>query len=261
MKYLTIFIFFISIHSMAQITGNPNVEDANAVKLDAEVVNRITGKWKLIKTVDYLKYEEQEWDRGIIVDFDQEGSIVSSWCDGCHQEKTGEWKIINEQSIKFYSIQPDVSTFLAGDWVVYKLTNDEMILAKVLTSSGDWKKFQYFSRDVSNKPLTEVTSYCINCNSEGSYCFGDKPEEAKRQWVMVSFLVKNNENNINDSSDILERYDWLLKNAPCIDKFLYVNAVKYYEKLLKDEENNQLIASYNEKIKLIKKQQQLYFKN
>jgi hypothetical protein len=78
---------------------------------------------------------------------------------------------------------------------------------------------------------------------------------------MVSFLVKNNENNINDSSDILERYDWLLKNAPCIDKFLYVNAVKYYEKLLKDEENNQLIASYNEKIKLIKKQQQLYFKN
>jgi thiol-disulfide isomerase/thioredoxin len=260
MKYLVIILLFCGIHSNAQITGNPNVTDINAINLDSKAVISMIGKWKLVKTVEHIQNDEQVRDRGIIVDFDKEGTIITSWCIDCYQEKAGLWQILKEQIIKFDDNRAEKNRYLAGEWVVYKLTDQEMILAKVLTSSGDWKKYHYFSRNIGNPPITEVDRYCINC-SGGSWCFGDRPDEAKRQFAIVHDLVNSDSDQQQHSAEIIERYDWLLNNAPCFNVFLYVNAVKYYESLLKDEKNIQVAKDYQEKIKKIKEQQQLYFKN
>lgn len=259
MKFLLIIFLFSCIYSNAQITGNPNVTDRSAINLDSKAVNSMIGKWKLIRTVEYIQNDEQVRDRGIIVEFDKEGTIITSWCIDCHQEKAGQWQVINEQTLKFYDNRTEESRYLAGDWVVYKITDQEMILAKVLTSSGDWRKFHYFSSNVGNPPTTEVDRYCINCS--GQLCFGDRPEEAKLQFAILHDLVNTDGDQHQHSVEILERYDWLLNNAPCINKFLYVNSIKYYESLLKSENNMQVANSYQEKIKQIKEQQQLYFKN
>lgn len=261
MKYLLIIFLFSYFQSNAQITGNPHLKDSSAIKLDSKAVNSMIGKWKLLKTVEYIHNEEQVRDRGIIVDFDNEGTIITSWCIDCYQIKAGQWQILNEKTIKFDDNETEIRKYLAGDWAVYKLTDQEMILTKVLTSSGDWKKFQYFSRNIGNPPINEVNHYCINCIQGGSLCFGDKPDEAKRQWVIMNDLVNTEGDTHQHSAEILERYDWLLNNAPCINKFLYLNSVKYYESLLKDEKNMQVAKSYQDKIKQIKEQQQLYFKN
>ena len=261
MKYIVILLLFCYIHGNAQITGNPHVKDSSALKLDPKAVNSMMGKWKLIRTVEYIQNEEQVRDRGIIVDFDKEGSIITSWCTDCYQEKAGQWQVLNEQTIKFNDNRTEENRYLAGDWVVYKLTDQEMILAKVLTSSGDWKKIQYFSRNVGNPPITEVNRYCINCSSGSSFCFGDRPDEAKQQWAIVNDLVNTDGDQHKHSAEILKRYDWLLNNAPCITPFLYVNSVKYYENLLKSEKNKQVAKSHQEKIKQIKEQQQLFFKH
>lgn len=259
MKYLSLIFLLFSFQGFTQITGNIHVKDSNAIKLDAKAVNNLMGKWKLVRTAEFLHNEEQSRDRGLIVDFNKEGTIITSWCNDCHQEKAAEWQVLNEQTIKLSDNRTEESKYLAGDWVVYKLTDQEMILAKVLTSSGDWKKFQYFSRNVGNPPITEVNRYCINCTT-GGWCFGDRPDEAKRQFAIVHDLVNTDGDQHQHSAEILERYEWLLNNAPCIDKLLYVNSVKYYESLLKLEKDKQAIKSYQEKIKQIKEQQQLYFK-
>lgn len=261
MRYLFIIFLFCYIQSNAQITGNPHVKDSSAIQLDAKAVNTMIGKWKLVRTEDHIQNEERVSDRGMIIDFDEQGSMIGSWCIDCIQEIMGQWQVLNEQTIRFDNNRSEDTKFFAGEWVVYKLTEQEMILAKVLTSSGDWKKFQYYSRDIGNPPATKVDRYCINCLSGGSWCFGDKPEEAKRQYVLLNDLLRSDENQYQHSAEILERYDWLLNNAPCINTFLYVNAVKYYEGLLQREKNEQVVKSYREKIKQIKEQQLQYFKN
>lgn len=261
MRYLAIIFLFCYIQSNAQITGNPHVKDSSAIQLDAEAVNTMMGKWKLIRTEDHFQNEERVSDRGMIVDFEEDGAMISSWCVDCHQEILGQWQVLNEQTIKFDNNRAEEATkFLAGEWAVYKLTEQEMILAKVLTSSGDWKKFQYYSRDIGNSPVTEVDRYCINCLGD-SWCFGDRPEEAKRQWLILDDLIKSDGDQHQHSAEIQERYDWLLNYAPCITITLYANAVKYYEGLLRLEKNEQVAKSYREKIKQIKEQGQLYFNN
>ena len=81
------------------------------------------GKWKLVRTAEYIRDIEQVRDRGMLVDFDKEGTIITSWCIDCHQEKTGQWQVLNEQTINFDDSRPEESRYLAGDWVVYKLTD------------------------------------------------------------------------------------------------------------------------------------------
>lgn len=262
MKYLVIIFLFCCVQSSAQITGNPHVKDSKAIELNAGAVNSMMGKWKLIKTVETIHKEEQTRDRGILVEFGTEGDFIISWCVDCHEEKAGQWQVLNQQSIKIEATRTGENRYLAGDWVVYALTDQEMILAKVLTSSGDWNKLQYFSRNIGNPPLSEVNRYCINCTSGDSLalCFGDKPDETKRQWAVVHDLINADGDQHQHSTEILERFEWLLSNAPCINNFLYVNSANYYEKLIKSEENKQVIKSYQEKITKIKEQQQLYFK-
>ncbi|MDF9794946.1 hypothetical protein OKW21_000209 [Catalinimonas alkaloidigena] len=260
MRYLTIIFLFCCIQSNAQITGNPYVKDSSAIKLDTKAVNTMIGKWKLVRTEDHFQNEERVSDRGMIVDFEEDGAMISSWCVDCHQEILGQWQVLNEQTIKFDNNRAEATKFLAGEWAVYKLTEQEMILAKVLTSSGNWKKFQYYSRDIGNLPVTEVDPNCINCLGD-SWCFGDRPEEAKRQYLLLNDLLRSDENQHQHSAEIQERYDWLLNHAPCINTSLYINAVKYYEGLLQREKNEQVAKSYREKIKQIKEQQLLYFTN
>lgn len=260
MRYLPIIFSFCYMQSIAQITGNPHVVDSSAIQLDAKAVSTMMGKWKLVRTEDHFQNEERVNDRGMIIDFEEDGAMISSWCVGCHQETLGQWQVLDEQTIKLDNNRAEEATkFLAGEWVVYKLTEQEMILAKVLTSSGDWKKFQYYSRDIGSPPLTKADPYCINCLG-GSWCFGDRPEEAKRQWFILDDLIKSDGKRHQHKAEILKKYDWLLNNAPCITS-LYINAVKYYEGLLRREKNKQVAKSYREKIKQIKEQQQLYFKN
>lgn len=261
MRYLLIILIFCCIQSNAQITGNPYVQDSSAITLNAKAVNNLIGKWKLHRTIENMKNEELVSDRGIIIDFDPPGDIITSWCMDCHQEKAGQWQVINERTIQFDVSGTEENKYLAGEWVVYKLTEQEMILAKVLTSSGDWKKLHYFSRNIGNPPLTKVDRYCINCLSGGSMCFGDNPEEAKRQWVKLNDLINADGEQHQHSAEILKRYDWLLNNAPCINIFLYTDAVKYFESLLQGEKDKQVVTLYTEKIKEIKEQQQLYFDN
>ncbi|MEK6479811.1 hypothetical protein WJR50_19875 [Catalinimonas sp. 4WD22] len=261
MKYLAIIFLFSCFQTNAQITGNPYVEDSSAITLNAKAVNNMIGKWKLVRTKEYIQNEERVSDRGIIIAFEQQGALTTSWCVDCHQEKAGQWQVLDERNIKFDVTQAEEIRYLAGDWVVYKLTKKEMILAKVLTSSGDWKKIHYLSRNIGNPPVTEVEQYCINCLSGGSMCFGDRPEEAKRQWVKLNDLINSEGNQHQHSAEILKIYDWLLNNAPCINTFLYVDAAKYYEDLLQSEKDKQVAKSYSEKIKQIKAQKQLYFDN
>lgn len=258
MKYFLISFLCFSIYCNAQITGNPQVKDSNAISLDSDAVNSLIGKWKLEKTVENVRSKQHVRDRGMIFEFDKEGNVINSWCNGCHQEKAGQWKVVNEESIKFDDMKMKESMYLAGDWVVYKLTDQEMVLAKVLTSSGDWTKLHYFSKNIGNPPTTAIDRYCINC-TEGGSCWGDRPEEAQRQLVFVTDLVDNEGEKHQNSAEIQEKYDRLLNNAPCMGKHLYLSSVKYYEKLLKDEKNEQMIKPYKEKIKQIKEQQQLYF--
>ena len=260
MRHLAIIFLFCYIQSNAQITGNPHVKDSSAIKLNAKAVNSMMGKWKLVRTEDQFQNEERVSDRGMIIDFKEDGAIMSSWCVDCYQEILGQWQVLNEQTIKFDNNRAEATKFLAGEWAVYKLTEQEMILAKVLTSSGDWKKFQYYSRDIGNSPVTEVDPHCINCLGD-SWCFGDRPEEAKRQYVLLNDLLKSDENHHQHSAEIQKRFEWLLKHAPCINTTLYINAVKYYEGLLQSEKNKQVAISYREKIRQIKEQQQMYFKN
>jgi hypothetical protein len=261
MRYLVIIFLLYCVQSNAQITGNPHIKDSSAIKLNAKAVNTMIGKWKLVRTIESIQNEELVSDRGIIIDFDIQGNITTSWCIDCHQEKVGQWQVINERTIKFDINRAEGNKYLAGEWVVYKLTDQEMILAKVLTSSGDWKKFHYLSRNIGNPPVTEVDRYCINCLSTDSMCFGDKPEEAKRQWVILVDLIKSDGNQSQNKAEILKGYDWLLNNAPCITVSLYVHPVKYYEGLLQGEKNKQVAKTYRQKIKQIKEQQLLYFKN
>jgi hypothetical protein len=260
MRYLAIIYSFCCIQSTAQITGNPHVKDSSAIQLDAKAVSTMMGKWKLVRTEDHFQNEERVSDRGMIVDFDDQGSMTGSWCVGCPQEIMGQWQVLHERTIKFDNNRVEATKFLAGEWAVYKLTEQEMILAKVLTSSGDWKKFQYYTRDIGTSPVSEVNPNCINCLGD-SWCFGDRPEEAKRQWVILDDLIKSDGKRHQHKAEILKKYDWLLNHAPCITTSLYVNAVKYYEGLLKREKNKQVAKAYREKIRQIKEQQQLYFKN
>ena len=62
MKYLVIIFLFCCIHSNAQITGNPHVKDSSAIKLTLNMVNSMMGKWKLVKTVEYIRDIEQVRD-------------------------------------------------------------------------------------------------------------------------------------------------------------------------------------------------------
>jgi hypothetical protein len=261
MKYLFFFFLLLGFHSQAQITGNPHVKDSSALMLNSAAVQNILGKWKLLRTVEYLHHEEQSRDRGLIVAFDKKGSITTSWCPDCQEENAGRWEILHEQTIKFSGGTSQESRYLAGDYVVYTLTENELILAKVLTSSGDWRKFQYFSRNLGNPPITDLTSYCINCKADGAWCLGDKPDRAKLYWVIVNLDPEKEENPGEHARKVAEGYDWLLSNAPCIDKYLYVKAISFYENLLAEAKEEQTVKAYQEKIIQTKKQQQLYFKN
>ena len=260
MKYLTFIFLLLSFQSFAQITGNLHIKDSSAIQLDSTAVFSLLGKWKLMETVEFIRDEEQIRDRGIIVDFDTKGDIITSWCVGCHEENAGKWKVINEQTIKFNDNRAEENRYLAGEWAVYKLTDDEMILAKVLTSSGDWKKLHYLSRNIGNPPTTEANRYCINCTQDGLWCYGDRPEEAARQWIKLYEMINSDGDKHQNSGEILERIEWLLQNAPCISDYLYVQSAAYYESLLKVEKNMEARALYRDKLKQINEKHKLYFK-
>lgn len=262
MKYLTFIFLLFSFQSYSQITGNIHVKDSSAIRLDSIAKNSLIGKWKLVETEEFIRNEEQRRDRGIIVNFDKEGNITTSWCFGCHEEKVGQWEVLNEQTIKISDSRKEENIYLGGEWVVYKLTDEEMILAKVLTSTGDWKKLQYFSRKVGSLAVTGPSRYCINCTEDenGRWCWGDQPERAKQHLVIVTDQIDVDGDQYQKTGKILEGIDWLLTNAPCINNHLYVKAINYYESLLTVEKEKEVIELYKEKLKHIKEQQQRYFK-
>ncbi len=259
MKYLTLAFIFISIHSYAQITGNPHVKDSNAITLNEKAVSDLLGKWKLLRSEELQDGEKQVKERGIIIDFSEGGEFTSSWCVGCYLENAGQWEVIKEQTINFEGMQPELKKYLAGEWAVYKLTDAELILARVLTSTGSWKKLHYFSKDVGDPPTTKVNRYCINCMAEGNWCWGDRPEEAQQQWIVLIDMIDIDRESLQNSHEVFKRIDWMLQNAPCIDDQLYMQAIGYYESLLKIEKNNENIAQYSNDLEQIKKQRAMYF--
>lgn len=260
MKYVTIFFLMLSLQSFAQITGNLNVIDSSALHLDAANLSRLKGKWKLIESVEYRRTEEQTKDQGLIVDFGKDDNLLLSWGLNYQQKKKGEWEILNNQTIKFSYPSTAEVRYLAGEWVVYKLTDQEMILAKVLTSSGDWRKLHYFSRNISHAPLTETSSYCTNCTEQGNWCWGEWPSAAKQYWAIINDPENTGENLRQFTPEVKEGIDWLLLNAPCISSSLYLKAKVLYTSLSTTETNDATKKQYTIKLAQIKAQQQFYFK-
>lgn len=258
MKYITIIFVLLNFQCYSQITGNLHVKDTNAIKLDTKVLKKFVGKWKFTKSQEIFHEEEQIKKREIIIDFDLGGELSTSLCVGCYEEKSGFWRIHNDNLVTISGSQTFNNKYFKGEWHLYKLNKDEMVLAKVLTSSGSWKKMLFFSRDIG-KPITnKIDRYCMNCNENNTWCWGDRPEEAKRYWSVLNDLTSNEKDIEVNSMKILKKIDWLLINAPCIN-LLYDISIKFYRRLLNEEKNEHTILLYQEKIKQIERQQLKYF--
>lgn len=266
-RFFLLAFLLISMHAHGQITGNLRVKDNNAVPLDQAALNKLAGKWKLLRTEEYLRGQTTSQERGMLFEFGREGSLHASWCVGCYQELVAKWEVLDERVLNLRELEHqkelerrENSSFLAGSWAVYKLSDDALILAKVLTSNGDWKKIHYFSRQLGTQPASATERHCMNCSNDGRWCWGDQPEASKQQWAALNSLLNEPENYHSKSAEIVQSVDWLLQHAPCVSEHLYIKAADYYQKLLNAQLQAAVRDSLAQKLEKVKAQQKIYFK-
>ena len=80
----------------------------------------------------------------------------------------------------------------------------------------------------------------INCDN--GWCWGSKPEEAQQNWTLLDDNVKMK--LIKDAEAPLE---WLLTNAPCLNKALYIRGEEVY-KTLERESTGEIEIAYQDKL-------------
>ncbi len=79
---------------------------------------------------------------------------------------------------------------------------------------------------IAQSESTRIKIDCENC--EDDYCWGEKPDSAKKYWIqMIDAIDNENYEKARTSAD------WLLGNASCLNKALYIQSEKVYKQLLK----------------------------
>ncbi|WP_152426475.1 hypothetical protein [Cesiribacter andamanensis] len=258
MKHLPlILLLLMSLPGMGQITGNLQVRDSSALKLDAAALSKMKGKWKLSETVERRRGEESRQERGILVRFGPQGAVTTSWCGDCFEEAAGQWELLNEQTLSLSGSRTETK-YLYGKWVVYALSEQELVLASVLTSSGDWVKELRFTKNFPASLAAGTQRGCLNCWEDGGWCWGERPEQARVQWAMVQDLEQQAVSS-QQRAELIRGFDWLLHYAPCVNKSLYMKAIPFYESLLQEEKHAGTKKRYMEKLAQLKAQQVEYF--
>jgi hypothetical protein len=130
-----------------QITGNLNVKDPKAIELTDEIVKLLCAKgWDFIKLIENIRGTETEYKN------QNSASKPTFDCNGEFWDDfrgRGKWKKINNQYLQVtITIESNnyLKSKLKGAWAIYEISDSTLVLTKVLTSSGDWKKQYYFKR-------------------------------------------------------------------------------------------------------------------
>ena len=151
-SFVLILTVFGIIHQLVgQGTEQRGVLDPAGLVIDSSIVVLIKGEWVVRNAVQSLRDSTREIEvRYWRIFFMDNDSLKASACDDCFQKEGGKWRIVQrrwlktEGDLRFAAYRGDFQ--FGGDWMVYKITNDELILGKKLTTSGNWQKTWTFER-------------------------------------------------------------------------------------------------------------------
>lgn len=130
----TVVLFAFLTPSLAQITGSPHAVDTLAVKLTDDVVSKLQNvKWYLHEHITVLRGDTSLFNVWTTLQF----------LDGGRIDGGGTW----QRSDRFLTLTPPPekrNAVLNGHYSVYTITDTCLVIAKVLTTSGDFKKLYAF---------------------------------------------------------------------------------------------------------------------
>jgi hypothetical protein len=141
-RNLTFVAALTSTYTFGQITGNTNVVDPMALKIDGGVLNMLMGKkWKCEDVIETRRGEVINYGSDIRIEFLLGGKIINT----IFRNDSGAWKVVNTQYLILSWPQKNHSRWrLAGSFSIYKVSDSIALLAQVLTSNGDWRKEYLF---------------------------------------------------------------------------------------------------------------------
>jgi len=147
--FLLVLLFSVSISANSQHTAPYQFEDAKAIEINDEVIELLTSKEWRGQKMHY--YEKSTWDINP-VRFD-----LKVFPDGRfqHANQTGSWKLKGNTLIFQMNVEEDNTTrkpFIAGAFSIYKISENDLLLAKLLSKSAVGKLIYYL------KPLAVVVA-------------------------------------------------------------------------------------------------------
>jgi hypothetical protein len=121
--------------AFGQITGNPNVTDPKALQIDSAVLKALTNKkWRCITLRETRSTDTHEWKCYDVIEFLGDDKIKTGL-------DSGKWTIGNKAYIDIS--RPALRAtqgHLVGTYSIYELSDSILVLSKILTSTGDWRK-------------------------------------------------------------------------------------------------------------------------
>jgi len=151
MRQISLLLFGLTTNLLcfSQITGNSNVKDVNAVILDSVAISKLQGQWSCVSYVENIKDDiRTNTEPHIILELKSDKTYIEKRCKDCRFFKDGNWDVLPNNTFKFAvnTRHKQSGNKLEGIWVIHKLTDKELMMVRILTSTGDWKKEIRFKR-------------------------------------------------------------------------------------------------------------------
>ena len=172
-------------------------DDKLLIELNDSVLKKIIGKWwlssKLIENIDN-EIDTLSWSGSVHY---QKDSTLKARCEG-------KWRIHSNKLIvhQLSCTQSGRSQPLIGAFAVYEITDTTLVLVKVLTSNGSWKKKYYFVdaehlqeiQDRQRKFSPQKVNDIITLYTKGEYeiwdAFGKSVLKGEGETIDASTLKK-----------------------------------------------------------------------